>query len=271
MISEYGLKLDRAIDWMAGSYLKTVRYESKHGYLCPECGGIKGPGFDTCYGCSRIHMCAEIMNAEHLLADRIAFGVYAPEPRSQTLKMMYGYKDERPASPDYRKLVRAILALGIVGHEDCLDETASGQAVAWAMVPSTPQSPRYGKPHPFHEIASSVMGDLPEVKITAKEGEKRQFNPKRFSIESTPELNGNVILLDDSWVTGANVQSVSACLKTAGAEQVSIFCVSRIIDYDYLYRINQDAPRLFQKSVRYRGGFCPWHRKHEILDSNEGL
>ena len=45
MISRYGLALDRAIDSMAGSYLKTVRYKSVHGYLCPECGGFKGAGY----------------------------------------------------------------------------------------------------------------------------------------------------------------------------------------------------------------------------------
>ena len=126
MISRYGLALDRAIDSMAGSYLKTVRYKSVHGYLCPECGGFKGAGYWMCRGCSLIHGSASALGAGHLLADRLAFGVYAPEPRSQSLKMMYGYKDEHPASPDYRTLVRSILALGIVGHGDCLNAVAGG-------------------------------------------------------------------------------------------------------------------------------------------------
>lgn len=271
MISRYGLALDRAIDSMAGSYLKTVRYKSVHGYLCPECGGVKGSGYWMCRGCSLIHGSASAIGAGHLLADRLAFGVYAPEPRSQSLKMMYGYKDEHPASPDYRTLVRAILALGIVGHGDCLNAVAGGSPVAWAMVPSTRQSPRYGKPHPFHEIATSVMGGLPEVEITASEGEKRRFDPERFHIESAPDLNGNVLLLDDSWVTGANVQSVAACLKTAGAEQVSIYCVARIVNYNYLESLSPDAVALFQKNVHYAGGFCPWNRKREIPNSNVDL
>lgn len=263
MINRYGLQLDRTIDWMAGSYLKTVRYESVRNYLCPECGGIKKPDFNICYGCKHIRDDAKAMNAEQLLADRIAFGVYAPEPRSQTLKMMYGYKDEHPVSPDYRKLVRAILALGVIGHEDCLSELAGGQPVAWAMIPSTPQSPRYGKEHPFHEIAASVVGDLPEVKIIAFEGEKRSFDPERFQIEYAPDMNGNVLLLDDSWVTGGNAQSVAACLKNAGAEQVSVFCVARMIRYDYLFSIDQNAVKAFQNSVRYIGGFCPWNKERE--------
>lgn len=266
MISRYGLALDRAIDSMAGSYLKTVRYKSVHGYLCPECGGFKGAGYWMCRGCSLIHGSASALGAGHLLADRLAFGVYAPEPRSQSLKMIYGYKDEHPASPDYRTLVRAILALGIVGHGDCLNAVAGGSPVAWAMVPSTRQSPRYGKPHPFHEIATSVMGGLPEVEITASEGEKRRFDPERFHIESAPDLNGNVLLLDDSWVTGANAQSVAACLKTAGAEQVSIYCVARIVNYNYLESLSPDAVALFQKNVHYAGGFCPWNRTSKATD-----
>ena len=117
--------------------------------------------------------------------------------------------------------------------------------------------------------AAALWGEtaqLPEVEITASEGEKRRFDPERFHIESAPDLNGNVLLLDDSWVTGANVQSVAACLKTAGAEQVSIYCVARIVNYNYLESLSPDAVALFQKNVHYAGGFCPWNRTSEATD-----
>lgn len=40
----------------------------------------------------------------------------------------------------------------------------------------------------------------------------------------------HILLIDDSWITGAHVQGVASALKAAGAQDVSIFTVARVLD-----------------------------------------
>jgi orotate phosphoribosyltransferase len=57
----------------------------------------------------------------------------------------------------------------------------------------------------------------------------RSYDPLRFTAGDFPE-GSHVILVDDSWTTGGNVQSAAAALKRAGAAQVSVMVLARILD-----------------------------------------
>jgi hypothetical protein len=268
MINEYGLKLDKILDQTAGSYMQTVRYHSRGGLICPKCGGFKGVEYPKCYSCNEIEQQALAMNMGTRLADRIAAGVYAAEPMSQTLKMMYGYKDEHPASPEYRRNIKALIALAVIGHGQCLNMQAGMPLSAWAMVPSTKSSPRYGRPHPLHDIISGVLPAIPEIRLASERSKVRSLDPDAFALCGPPVgrcMAGNVLLIDDSWVTGGTVQSAAARLKLEGAAQVSIYCVARIVSTNFL---ESSFVPSFWRSVRYVGGFCPWNRCRELEPRN---
>jgi hypothetical protein len=116
----------------------------------PEMRWIQKPGLPCCRSFHTIEQQAEAKNMGDRLADRAVISIYAQEhPSSQAIKMMYGYKAEHPASPDYLRNVKAVITLALQRHGECLRETAGRPVGAWAMVPSTKTSRRYGKPqHP---------------------------------------------------------------------------------------------------------------------------
>ncbi len=69
-------------------------------------------------------------------------------------------------------------------------------------------------------------------------------------------LPPHVVVIDDSWVSGASAQSVAVALKQAGVEQVSILSVARVLSPHW-------APNLpFLRSalpqLPYDWTICPW-------------
>ncbi|MFT4217264.1 MAG: phosphoribosyltransferase [Micropruina sp.] len=83
----------------------------------------------------------------------------------------------------------------------------------------------------------------------------RDYNPLRFTAD--PVVSGShVILIDDSWTTGANVQSAATTLKRAGAAQVSALILGRLLN---------DAWEPTRQFIDYGGlrspfdpNACPW-------------
>lgn len=267
MIDGYGLELDRILDSMAGSYLQTVRYESKGGLLCPICGGFKNPSYGECRSCDMLAHQARSLGLADKLADRVACGVYAAEPDSQTLKMMYGYKDPQPVSPDYRRNVQAIMALAIIGHVQCLTALSGLPLTGWAMVPSTRSSPRFNRQHPLHDIVDGLLPALPEIRLVSQQSKQRVLDTNAFALSDPADrrlLSGNVLLIDDSWVTGGTVQSAAVRLKLEGAMQVSVYCVARIANTRYLDTLGSGLAKSFRRDVHYIGGYCPWNRRSEL-------
>ena len=60
----------------------------------------------------------------------------------------------------------------------------------------------------------------------------RAVDPGKYN--PTEDLHGeNVLLIDDTWTTGANVQSAAAALKTAGANRVGVLVIGRHVRDEY--------------------------------------
>jgi hypothetical protein len=60
----------------------------------------------------------------------------------------------------------------------------------------------------------------------------RAFSAEKFVAQST--LNGEaVLLIDDTWTTGANAQSAATALKAAGAGPVAAVVLGRHINRDW--------------------------------------
>ena len=68
---------------------------------------------------------------------------------------------------------------------------------------------------------------LPATGLVIRQGEQgRDPNPDRFISERTGP-GASVLLLDDSWVSGASAQSAAAALKHAGARHVAVVVPGR--------------------------------------------
>jgi hypothetical protein len=73
------------------------------------------------------------------------------------------------------------------------------------------------------------------------------FDPDRFAARRSLE-RARVLLIDDTWTTGANAQSAAAVLKRAGASHVAAVVIGRHLKREW--RENEDRlrslPRPFQ-------------------------
>jgi orotate phosphoribosyltransferase len=83
---------------------------------------------------------------------------------------------------------------------------------------------------------------------------ERAVDPGKFN--PTADLEGEaVLLIDDTWTTGASVQSAAAALKTAGAGPVGVVVIGRHINDDY----GANARRLKELSRPFEWERCALH------------
>lgn len=238
-----------------GSYLHNVR-PAQPG-LCTVCSTPVSSDYTRCLACERAGSSPGRIGRSAELADRVAFLTYAVE-RGQAYSVLRGYKLPSPPEPYWT--AAATWVVWFLGrHGACAQQLAGGPNVAWtwATVPSA-RSGRVGE-HPLHHIVKQVWGaHYPEARLSLAEGaggQARGYDPSKYTSEAV--LSGShVILVDDAWTTGANVQSAATALKVAGAGQVSAMVLGRLLRDDW------EPTRQFIANGGLRSPFdphaCPW-------------
>jgi hypothetical protein len=68
------------------------------------------------------------------------------------------------------------------------------------------------------------VGLAPGLVLQGRDPDATRFYTERG------RLDGNVLLLEDSWVSGASAQSAAAALKRAGAARVAVIVLGRHLD-----------------------------------------
>jgi hypothetical protein len=139
---------------------------------------------------------------------------------------LWDYKSGRTTG----STLRGLLLLFLHDHGSCAWRRAgTAGPVLLAVVPSG--AGRQG-PHPLLRMAVSCIR-LPVVPLAIRHGQQgRDLNVERFFVPSAerPRLAGtDVLLLDDTWVSGASAQSAAACLKLAGATRVVTVVLARLL------------------------------------------
>lgn len=227
---------------LAGSYLHTVI--RRDWQACRTCA-LPVQGYPHCPQCStHLH--------SHLpLADRVGLLVYADKPASQAYRTMYGYKEPR-LREQYEPVMRALLAVGLRAHFACASALAGTTDSGWAVVPSTKG----------REVLANLVRGLsrnPDSEVRVAYGgvvPNRGLNPDSWSVESDQRMPGHVMIIDDAWVTGSSAQSLAVALKQAGAGQVSILTVARVLSAEWNHN------RLFIGTILptlpYDWTTCPW-------------
>lgn len=231
------------LDAIAGSYLKSVQQGAWE--ACSVCA-LPVRGHATC------PQCLNHLRTGLPLADPVGFMVYA-EFESQTYRLMRGYKT-RDATDAQTQNVQALVALGLHGHGDCAGRLAGHPVSGWAVVPSTKGRTvfadlvRRSGWLPGPEINVERIGDSP----------KRHLNPDSWRIASGRQAPEHIVVVDDSWATGASAQSVAVALRQSGIRHVSVLSVARILSPEW----NENRPfvRSVLPGLRYRWQICPWTR-----------
>ncbi|MFD6140045.1 ComF family protein [Promicromonospora sp. NPDC060271] len=197
--------------------------------------------------------CRQLTESADSICDRVGILIYAVQYDTQAYRLVQQYKGNFPG-PDHILVMRSLLALGLRGHVEC-DLKLSGFApreMGWAVVPSS--KGRDTLTTLVRRLAARPETQVP-LDVTPHGFEKHVFRPANFVVPPGTDVPRHVLLIDDSWVSGANAQSAASALKLAGAHDVSIFAVARVLKptYEPTKRfLSEFGQRSFDPSI------CPW-------------
>jgi predicted amidophosphoribosyltransferase len=183
-------------------------------------------GYARCYACSQ--------NEDRLAAVApISYSVGL----GQLHRALMGYK--RLSGEIARRLtveLAAVLWRYLAAHERCVARAAGVDA--FELVTSVPSGDRArDSAHPLRRIAGELVGPTRDryerlLRRSGLDVAPRTFNVGKF--ESVRPLGGEpVLLIDDTWTTGASAQSAAAALAQAGAGPVAAVVIGRHINREW--------------------------------------
>lgn len=191
------------------------------GACCVVCRGPARPGYGRCYQCG-----THREDAPGLLADVVVPVSYAVKGgrHDSTLR---SYKGD-PPDAGARDVLRALLLVFLRDHGPCVwRQAAMPPPTRLAVVPSGQGRPG---PHPLTALAGPYLAPA-EVTLAVRPGEPigRSLNPWRFAADHRA-AGASVLLLDDTWVSGASAQSAAVALRRAGARHVAVVVLGRHVN-----------------------------------------
>jgi hypothetical protein len=209
--------------------------------VCRTCFNLID-GHDRCYACARG---GDVLD----LAAPISYSVAG----EQLHHALASYK--RPWLPWSRPLfdqLAAILWRHLEGHEACLARASGLGTARFPLVTTVPSGRADGlDPHPLQTMAGQVVGytrqrHQPLLVRTDQQLPLHEFSPDRFL--ATRRLDGEpVLVIDDTWTTGAHAQGAAAALKRAGSG-------GRFLNRDY----RDNDRRLDAMPTPFDWSTCPW-------------
>lgn len=193
--------------------------------VCETCFNLTA-GYDRCYAC---------MHGTQVL-DALAPISYSVAGE-QLHHALACYK--RLSGDVARRLgaeLAALLWRFLAVHEPCLAQAAGEER--FPIVTSVPSGDRArAERHPLAWIAGELVGptrgrylqllERSEVRVEPRSFDEAKYKPLR-------SLAGEAVLLvDDTWTTGANAQSAAAALKTAGAGRIAAVVIGRHLNREW--------------------------------------
>jgi hypothetical protein len=154
---------------------------------------------------------------------------------AQSGHLMWMYKHPTAPVRRNRTLLAMLLVAALAVHERCIEHRLDRAIGAWATVPST--CGRDGE-HPLHRLARTARLSYPEIGLSTDsraDADQRATRVDRFVVHDQDTARGrHVLLVDDTWATGARSQSAALALKHAGADMVTTLVLARWLNpYDH--------------------------------------
>jgi hypothetical protein len=188
---------------------------------CEVCRGPVRPGYARCFQCERHDLLGH-----GLLADVVVPVSYAI--RSTALAdALWRYKSRSAPAASAPARVLALLLAFLHDHGPCVwGYAATPPPDRLAVVPTGSGRPG---PHPLLGLVSPYLR-RPACPLAIRPGRQgRDLDLDRFQAAQVP-VGASVLLLDDTWVSGASAQSAAAALKLAGARHVMIVVLGRHVN-----------------------------------------
>src|ERR1700689_836046 len=188
--------------------------------VCGSCRTPVRPGRSHCFRCDKYRECLP-----GLLPDVVAPVAYAAKGGHHAASL-WRYKSDGPGAEAACAALRALLLVFLRDHGRCVWRRAGVPGPSHvAVVPSC-----RGRPgtHPLQAMTAPYL-TLPWVHLSAADGpaaldpDPRRFRPERIA-------GASVLLLDDTWTSGASATGAAAALRLAGARAVAVVVLGRHLD-----------------------------------------
>ena len=203
--------------------------------VCALCHGPGRDGRPVCWCCRAV----SVALGPHPCPVVVPVALY--RTRDPLHAVLRGYKDAPAVAARHHFAGRlgAHLAGFLDVHGPCITRAAG---MAWdsvAVVPSSTRTPvrDRGGPmvrseHPLGTVvrATPSLSGLERIDIVRSSGTAEHLAPSCDAFAVGAEACGRrVLLLDDTWVTGARVRSAAAALSHGGAEVVAVVVAGRAV------------------------------------------
>lgn len=210
---------DRLVNEVGG-YLRNVIREPA--VTCAVCVGPVVPPYVKCHRCH-----TDWGRFGDQLADLVVPVCYGIKG-TQSGHLMWMYKHPTAPVRRNRTLLTMLLLAALGLHERCIQGVLGHPIDAWAVVPST--RGRQGE-HPLRVVARGARFSCPEIGLSinpSSEADDRATASDRFTVDDPSLVDAkNVLLIDDTWASGAHSQSAAMACKEAGAGTVTILVLAR--------------------------------------------
>jgi hypothetical protein len=195
---------------------------------CQTCRGPVQAGFARCYQCDLAHG-----RFDGLLADVVVPVAYAVKG-GQLAADLWRYKSGLSGAADAGARLTAMLSGFLHEHASRVWRSA-GMAGGPGLAGVVPSGQGRPGEHPLLGIVASCV-DVPVVRLSAPRGAAPRGRGlgDGFAVGwltvAGPVGGADVLLVDDTWVSGGSAQSAATALKTAGAQRVALVMLGRHVD-----------------------------------------
>jgi hypothetical protein len=195
---------------------------------CRTCRGPVQAGFSRCYQCDLAHS-----RCGGLLADVVAPVAYAVKD-GRLAGDLWRYKSGAAGATEAGARLTAMLDGFLREHSDQVWQ-AAGMDVGPELAAIVPSGQGRLGPHPLLGIVASCV-DVPIVPLSAAPGAAARARGLADGVAvgwltvGGAVAGEDVLLVDDTWVSGASAQSAAAALKAAGARRVALVVIGRHVD-----------------------------------------
>jgi hypothetical protein len=190
--------------------------------VCQTCFNLTD-GYDRCYACAHGGRWLDLVVP-------ISYSVAG----EQLHHALVAYKRTlEPVAAQFTVQLAAVLWRFLSAHERCVSEALG--VTAFPIVTTVPSNdPTRDDEHPLHRLVGQLVKPTRErfrrlLVRSAHPVQLHRFDVDRY--QPTDRLTDEpVLLIDDTWTTGANAQSAAAALKRAGAGPVAAIVIGRHVN-----------------------------------------
>ena len=198
-------------------------------YVCKRCLGPVS-NYEQCYGCFALFV---EQGAPVELKDAIVPMTTALSP-SRWYSALASYKTFQP---EHKRVVASVAYHFLQTHEDKIAAMLGGAVTMITIVPSKrgvdyaqqPLRSALSAVKPINDKLARTLRFIPGSKLGRK-----QYEPSVFSAAGANVKGERILLIEDTWVTGATSLSAGSRLLELGAESVAIVPIARCVNDSYL-------------------------------------